>query len=232
MRWISGCMRKNERVKQEDMEQKDVKMWTVEMHMCRAITAALLIIGSFYTLAVVLYQPEKIWDWLNTLVGTGLSFSLAILGGIYLFRFQNSASERAENETLKNLLTAEMSDLTRILNDDARMPLTTQSGQTREILIAFTQPLIIEKAASSGLFKQNETENLLHLARKIRMHNFKADHMMGLIRINAEETFLLHAADNLEQTRDAAVAGLKQVAEQLQLTLNDKYPDGPQPSRS
>lgn len=159
------------------------------------------------------------------MIGTGLSFFLAVLGGIYLFRSQNAATAKAERETLQKLLRAEISDLVRILNDSARMKLTTQSGLTKQVLVTFVQPIVIEKSAISGLFNPQESENLLHLARKIRMFNFKSEYMMNVIQARAEEQFLIHAADNLEETRVGAIEGLLHVARQVNISVNLHYPD-------
>lgn len=194
------------------------------MHILLA-AATTLLLGVGYSLVIICQQPEKFWDWLNTLIGSGLSFSLAVLGGIYLFKLQNAATERSERKALRELLRAEISDLIRILSDTSRMELTTQSGAVKQILVTFVQPLIIEKSAVSGLFNQQESENLLHLARKIRMFNFKTEHMMAVIQARAEEQFLAHAADNVEQTRVATIEGLRHVAHQLGISINKHYPD-------
>jgi hypothetical protein len=194
------------------------------MHILIAAIATLLI-GIGYSLAVLCQQPDKFWDWLNTLVGSGLSFFLAVLVGIYLFRLQNTATESSERKSLRELLCAEFSDLLRILGDSSRMSLTMQSGTTKQVLIAFVQPLIIEKSALSGLFSRQESENLLHLARKLRMLNFKSEYMMSVIQARADEQFIAHAANNVEETRVAAIEGLRHVSRQLDLTINENYPD-------
>jgi len=194
------------------------------MHILLA-AAATLLIGVGYSFAVICQQPDKFWDWLNTLVGSGLSFFLAVLGGIYLFRLQNAATERSEREALRELLCAEFSDLIRILSDTSKMELTTQSGLTKSVLVAFVQPLVIEKSAVSGLFSRQESENLLHIARKIRMFSFKTEHMMSVIQARAEEQFIIHAADNVEQTRVGTIEGIRHVARQLGISINEHYPD-------
>lgn len=194
------------------------------MHI-RFAAAATFLLGVGYSFAVICQQPDKFWDWLNTLVGSGLSFFLAVLGGIYLFRLQHAAIEKSERESLRELLRAEFSDLIRILSNTSRMALTTQNGVVKQLLIAFVQPLVIEKSAVSGLFNQDESENLLHLARKIRMYNFKAEHMMAVIQARADEQFLVHAADNLEQTRASTIEALRHVAGQLGISINEHYPD-------
>ncbi len=189
-------------------------------------TAATVLIGVGYSVAVLFHQPDKIWEWLNTLIGSGLSFFLAISGGLYLFRLQGAAIDRAERTKLLKLLQAEMSDLMRILSDTERMKLDLpQEGVVKEVLIAFVQPLVIERAALSGMFTETHSENLLHMARKIRMLNFKCEYLLGLVQARAEAPFLVHAADNCEQTRAAAIDGLTHVARQLGISFSDDYPD-------
>ncbi|WP_129503793.1 hypothetical protein [Aeromonas veronii] len=199
--------------------------WTINQHIILAAISTILIIGMNYTIAVTLHQPEKIWDWLNTLVGTGLSFTLAILGGIYLFRYQNISTEKSENEKLKDLLTAEFSDLSRILNSEDKMKYTLKNGNSIYILIAYTQPLIIEKSVASGLFDSIINENLLHLARKIRMHQFQTEKLTSLILSKALDDYIIYIANNLETCRKGCVDGIKQVAEQIGVKVNDNYPD-------
>lgn len=188
-------------------------------------TICTLLIAAGYSLAVYCFQPEKLWDWLNTLVGSGLAFFVAVLGGIYLFKLQTNAAENSERSALHALLSAEFSDLVRILGDSSRLGLTLQSGAKHSVLIAFVQPLATEKAALSGLLSQGESENLLHLARKLRMLNFKSGHLMSLIQSRSEDQYLLNAMDNIEQTRVASIEDIHHVAKQLRLSINENYPD-------
>ena len=57
------------------------------------------------------------------------------------------------------------------------------------------------------------------------MLNFKSEHLMGLIQSRAEEEFLAHAIENIEQTRVATIEGIRHVAKQLGLALNENNPD-------
>lgn len=183
-----------------------------------------LITAVSYSLVVYCLQYEKLWDWLNVLVGSSVSFFFAVLGGIFLLRLQTNATEKSERSALRALLAAELSDLLRILSDSSRMELILQSGAKHSLLIAFVQPLATEKVALSGLFSQLESENLLHLARKLRMLNFKSEHFMGLIQSHAEEQFLVHAINNIEETRVAVIEGVRHVAKQLGLSIEESQP--------
>ncbi len=184
-----------------------------------------IVVVALYSAAVYCAQPKEIWSWLNTLVGTGLAFFLAILAGLYLFNRQNEISKKSQTEDLRSILTAEFSDLVRILSDTERMRVTLSSGNIENVLIAFIQPLATEKSALSGLFTQIESENLLHIARKVRMLNFKTEYFVGLIQSRADEPAMKHAIDNIEQTRDSVIKNLTQVATQMKIKINENYPD-------
>lgn len=185
-------------------------------------------IAIIFTLAIVLVysavvfhlQHDKFWDWLNTLVGSGISFFLAILGGIILYRFQAKAEEKNNRDSQVSLLSAELADLISVLSDSSCLEVELPSKNSRRVLIATVQPLVIEKAAVSGLFTETESENLLHLARKLRMLNFKSQYFMGLISSRSEEQFLVNAIDNIEQTRVASIDGIRLVAKQLGIMLS------------
>ena len=174
--------------------------YSVRLYMNTKQAAILtIVVAALYSAAVYCAQPKEIWNWLNTLVGTGLSFFLAILAGIYLFNRQNEISKKSETEDLRSILTAEFSDLVRILSATERMSITFPSGDVANVLIAFIQPLATEKSALSGLFSRIESENLLHIARKVRMFNFKSEYFMGLVQSRANEPARKNAIDNMEQ---------------------------------
>ncbi|MNF94006.1 hypothetical protein D3C85_1228930 [compost metagenome] len=176
-----------------------------------------------YSALILLQQQPKAWDWFNTLAATGISFFLALIAGIYLFNLQTMATRTSENEDLRILLTAELSDLQRILNDSNRMGLDFPSGKKIDVLITYIQPLVIEKAALSGLFTVTESENLLHIARKIRTYNLKTQYFLSLLPSRSSESTFLHAYENLEQSRVAIISNIGHVA--IQLNLNFSKPD-------
>lgn len=105
------------------------------------------------------------------------------------------------------------------------MVISDQNGPVTQVLITFVQPLVIEKSALSGIFDRHQSENLLHLARKIRMFNIKVNHMIAVIQARAENGFLIHAAENVEQTRAGSIEALRHVARQLGISIDENYPD-------
>ena len=180
----------------------------------------ILAIAIIYSTVIFYLKHEKFWDWLNTLAGTLISFFLAALGGIALFRFQTKTEDRKNLESLVSLLSAELSDLNRILGDSSFLEIEFPSKNLQRVLIATVQPLVTEKAAVSGLFKGNESEKLLHLARKVRMLNFKSNYFMGLLSSRSEESLLINAINNIEETRVAIINDIDQIVQQFGLKIS------------
>lgn len=180
----------------------------------------ILAIAIIYSTVIFYLKHEKFWDWLNTLAGTLISFFLAALGGIALFRFQTKTEDRKNLESLVSLLSAELSDLNRILGDSSFLEIEFPSKNLQRVLVATVQPLVTEKAAVSGLFKGNESEKLLHLARKVRMLNFKSNYFMGLLSSRSEESLLINAINNIEETRVAIINDIDQIVQQFGLKIS------------
>lgn len=184
-----------------------------------------LLLALVYSVLVASQQQSKLWDWLNTLAATGISFFLALVAGLYLFNQQSIATRKGCASDLRLLLSAELSDLVRILSDRSRMVVHLPDQRQFSALITFVQPLVIEKAALSGLFGATESEDLLHTARKIRMFNVKCEYLLGLIQSRSEPDTLVHANNNLEETRVAIIEAARHVARQMNLQLTDNYHD-------
>ena len=111
-----------------------------------------------------------VWNWWHRLVSTLASVLLGVVVAINIFGYQTSERRASERARHMSLLPAEMSDIYRVLTAGESM--TFYVGNTNyTALITYVQPLAIEDAARSGLFTPLQTENLLHLARKIHMFN-------------------------------------------------------------
>jgi len=176
-----------------------------------------------YSVLVAHYQSTKLWDWLNTLVAAGMSFFYAIVAGIHLYWRQSADAKMAKSEELQLLLGAELSDLYRVLKDGAKTYLQLPSGNKINVLITYVQPLVTEHAALSGLFDGTQSENLVHFARKCRMLNTKVNYFLGLLQSRAPEEMLVHAHENIDETRAAIIGDIQQLSGQLDLKLSDSH---------
>ncbi len=166
-----------------------------------------------------------VWNWWHRLISTSVSVLLGVVVAVQMFAYESkSETERTENRHLY-LLKAEMSDTYRILQDNESM--TLYVGSTNyPVLVTYIQPLAIEDAAKSGLFTALQTENLLHLARKMRMFNLKTTHYLHLIAQNAAfdssyEGKVAHATRNVEETRASILEAIDLCRQQLGIDLSE-----------
>lgn len=181
------------------------------------------ILAISYSLFIYFAKPQQLLEWVTTVVASGISFFLAIIAGIYLYNQQKSAEESSQAKDLRLLLAAEFSDINRILTGGTAMSVNLPSGKSINVLIAYIQPLVTEKAALSGLYDKLKSENLFHLARKIRIYNTKTDYFLGLLQSNPNENMMIHANQNIEETRIAIIQNIQLIADQFELELSDSH---------
>jgi hypothetical protein len=186
------------------------------------VTMVTLLAAAVYTCAISHSHPEKLWDWFNTLVGSFLSFFLALLGGLWLYRKQSLIASEKSKSDLKLILASELSDTRRILTDPDLLPVVFPE-KTYSALVTFIQPLAVEKAAQSSLFSPQDTENLLHFARKVRMFQLKVDHLLGLLRAGAREEYIAHATRNIEETRLALITDMQIISNLMHLNTELQF---------
>lgn len=170
-------------------------------------------------------KKEKFWDWLNTLIAIVVSVILAVAIGIGLFNHQTKITDEVKIQQFRKLLTAEISDIIDILDSGEFMTINLPSCK-KTVLITYIQPLILESAASSGLFESLQTENMLHMARKIRMYNIKVSYLFSILaagpsepRYIEYEEQILHAIKNVEDTRKAIIDNSRFLSKQMDLFL-------------
>lgn len=184
----------------------------------RLIPALIILIACLYTFAVFIIDRDRLLLWLNTMVGASISALLALLSGMAIFERQQKTKKENETSTLHKLLQAELSDTKRVLTSDDL--LSIDFGQFKlEVLITSLQPLVIEKAALSGIYSEQDSENLLHIARKIKMFNKKIDHLLSCLRHNADENITIHACNNTESSRKAILDDINTMMNNLSLNL-------------
>lgn len=117
-----------------------------------------------------------------------------------------------------------MSDACRVLKDPQST--TLYIGRTNyPVLITYVQPLAIEDAARSGLFTPIQTENLLHLARKIRMFNVKTQFCLSVLAQNraldpSYQARVEYATRNVGETRTGILEAIDLCKRQLGIELS------------
>ena len=132
-----------------------------------------------------------------------------------MYEYQQTENTKLELKRLQDIVKAESRDIVSILSSGEEMNINLQSGKSMKVLITLISPLAHEEAGKSGVFDAFITENLFHISRKIRMYNMKTEHLLGLIRVGANEEFLSHAINNVNETKVAVIQGCEQVESQV-----------------
>ena len=184
-----------------------------------------LIIVSIYTLFLRKRISESTINWLDSLISTFISVLLAIVVGIWLFQYGETRTSQHKKNSYRNLLRSELSDTYRILSTGKRMTIKINENDY-PVLITYVQPIIIEDAARSVLFSETITENMLHLARKMKMFNIKTEYVLARMsrgRPHNENKFeenIQNAIKNIDETKESIVSSIDLLVKQLRIELS------------
>ncbi len=184
----------------------------------------LILFAAAYTFGVAKLEPERLVLWLNTMVGTTLSAMFALITGMAIFEAQRKVKAKAAKADMTMLLKAELSDVRRSLSESGSLNIHFDSG-SMSVLVTNIQPLVLEKAALSGIYSELDSENLIHIARKLRVINQKMEHLLSCLRSNSGKEMIIHACNNVEESRVAILADIDFICQKLALQLSDNYPE-------
>ncbi|RYY77229.1 MAG: hypothetical protein EOO52_07055 [Gammaproteobacteria bacterium] len=162
--------------------------------------------------------PATLQSFWDGLVSTFVSTLLSILVGIYLYEYQARQTEKSERERLKSIISAESKDAISILKSNDTMNIVLPSGVSKAVLITVLSPIAHEEAGKSGLFNAQVTENLFHVARKIKIYNMKTDHLLGSLRANNNAQFVEHAINNVIETQQSVIGSCELIISQIENT--------------
>ena len=182
-----------------------------------------ILIAVSYSLVVHSRAPHETWSWYHSLASTLVSVTTGVAIVISIFYYQTEVSDNARKSQPHKLLSAEISDSLRILEGGESMNVNL-SNSTEEVTIVFIQPLVLEDAFRSGLFNPVDSENMIHLARKIRMYNLKVSYLISVISSGANNTnsenVIRHAVTNVEKSRKTIIEASSFLLKQMELPLS------------
>ena len=186
---------------------------------------SILIIVLIHTLFLRKRISDSTINWWDSLVSTFISVLLAIVVGIWLFEYGETRTNQNKKDSYRNLLSSELSDTSRILSTGKRMTIKINENNY-PVLITHVQPIIIEDAARSGLFNEIITENMLHLARKMKIFNIKTEYVLARMasgRPPNEDKFeenMQNAIKNIDETKESIVTTIDLLVKQLAIDLS------------
>lgn len=178
-----------------------------------------LLAAAIYSTILWRRRRDELWPWTSGVLATLISVLLGVAVALALFKYTNAQADASSRQRFRHLLRAEMSDTFRILSSEETMSISMR-GTTQTVHIAYIQPLSIEQAAQSGLFDEVQTENLLLLARTMRMYNLKVQYLLGGVAAGTSSEAVHHASVNVESTREAVLADIRLMMKKLDMELS------------
>ncbi len=178
------------------------------------------LIAFFFDRMVARWHPDSLWSWRSAFVSTLISVVLGLVVGLKLFEFSQKTATVNDRARYVRLIGYELASLKDLLSDTGGSHVTI-NGKPYPMLLTHLEPVVIEDAARSGLFREAETENLLSLARIIRVLNMECQVAVNIV-VSApsnDSSFLARVqmtSNNLEKTRTAALAKVEDIQEELQ----------------
>lgn len=140
-----------------------------------------VIVGILYTIIVHRWGKNERWNWWHGFVSTLISVLLGVVVAVWLFHFQSVANNRDTRARLLVLLRSEIADSYRYLTVNNNNLIVTCFDTNFMFQLFVLQPIILEEAAKSGLFTEIQTENMLDIAKKMKMHNQELDFLCAVL---------------------------------------------------
>lgn len=134
-----------------------------------------------YELILRKKSPEQLWNWRNNLITTFISVLLAVSIGIGIFFFQNSIIQQQEKKKYLFLLNVELASIWQALQQIDNPLNINFENKTYSFQVVFLQYIVLEDAARSGVFNENETRTLFKLTRWIRFHNMNLNLLLSVV---------------------------------------------------
>lgn len=142
-----------------------------------------------YSLYIYIYENDDLVNWLNTLMSTLISVSLALIIAIYIFYYQMNLGEK---ETKNKFIPLIESNLIGLLKSLAKLgdPMKIQFRNGEEVIICLVifPNIILEQAIISNVFNKAQTEFLLSMKNSIDYHNKIVEQVINMEHLHISVT--------------------------------------------
>lgn len=150
------------------------------------------------------------YSLINTFAATFASTILTFFIGALLYDYQVERAEAKKDEQLRRLLVAELNEVLEGLSPANAMKVRLSDGSAAEAVITHLQPTVVEEAVRGGFFDPQRAEGALRLARNMRAYNAKVSYLLSTLSPGTtagphSDKFVLHAIEEMEETRQAIV---------------------------
>lgn len=131
-----------------------------------------IILMIIYSLYIYICKNDDFINWLNTLISTLISVSLALIIAMYIFYYQ---TDLIEKETKEKYLPLIENSLILIWNNLADLTgiakIRFRNGEEINLYTYTIQDIIFEQAIFSNVFNTTQTEFLLSMRNNINYNN-------------------------------------------------------------
>ncbi len=135
----------------------------------KSLIVACAIVAVAYSIIIYSCASDKFVSWLNTLVGTLISVTLAVVVGILLFNLQTEETAKREKNQLCESLKVELGRIVSVLDP----------SKTPTPYIVYLSPIVLEKAIGSGHFDAQTTASMINLMSQIDLYRGQIEAALG-----------------------------------------------------
>lgn len=175
-----------------------------------------IVIAVVYTIIIYFFYSKKtrrkylhikdnefLLNWLNTLIGTFVSFLLGFAVLNYTNNYQKQVKSNEERQKYVTLLLEELKDLKKLVSSENQYYSVIINGNTYTTYIDSFPNVVIEDSIKSGYFNQEKTARLLIFIRSMRLHALYVNYFMNTtINPNTNEDAIKNASKWVNQTKD------------------------------
>lgn len=184
------------------------------------LITVLLMIAGIYTLALVKFKKNEVWNWLHTFIATILSISTALLVGIILYNYEDQVSQELSRQRIRSLLAVELSNNLEALEQEPSLKITLVASKKRKnALVTNISNLMLTEAIKSGFFDIETTKQMAVCANNINQYNIETLWLLDILNSsNPEvENNVETAADNVNKAGAIIINDIKELLDRMGL---------------
>ena len=138
----------------------------------KVILLIVIILMIIYSLYIYICKNDDFINWLNTLISTLISVSLALLIAMYIFYYQTNLIEKETKEKYLPLIENSLILIWNNLADlTGKAKIRFRNGEEINLYTYTIQDIIFEQAIFSNVFNTTQTEFLLSMRNNINYNN-------------------------------------------------------------
>lgn len=138
----------------------------------KVILSIVIILMIFYSLYIYVCKNDDFINWLNTLMSTLISVSLALIIAMYIFYYQTNLVEKETKDKYLPLIEGSLILIWKNLADlSGPAKIRFRNGEEITLYTYTIQDIIFEQAIFSNVFNTTQTEFLLSMRNNIEYNN-------------------------------------------------------------